>query len=286
MAGAQVVATPGFDSNRVPAWIDAFRPTILTAAPSLYRRLAEVVRKVEWVPEAPSLRLLVTGSDRTDPQTVAEASRILQAPMVEFYGLSEVAPLVATSAADGTSPAPGAVGRINPAWNASVLGPDGQSLPEGTEGEIALKGGHINRLVGRHAPQQRVTADGQLLTGDLGRIEGGSLFITGRVDDRINRGGEKIDPRAVEEVLKTHPSVAQVIVFPIPDSRLGQRVGAAVVAAGSTPTTEALQAYAAQRLFAQMVPETIVMTTTLPLNAAGKVSRAAMARALGLVPAA
>jgi acyl-CoA synthetase (AMP-forming)/AMP-acid ligase II/thioesterase domain-containing protein/acyl carrier protein/tetratricopeptide (TPR) repeat protein len=281
MSGAQVVATPGFDSASVLRWIDEFRPTVITAAPSVYRRIAAVANRTGWKARSPSLRLLVTGSDRTDAETSDEAARILEARVVQFYGLSEVAPLIATSNVGENLP-PGAIGRVNPPWTVSILDEDGSVLPRGAEGEIAVAGGFINPLIGRSAPTQRRTNDGRLLTGDIGRMERNTLFVTGRLDDRIHRGGEKIDPRAVEAVLLTHPSVSRVVVFPVPDSGLGQRVGAVVVTSGTTPAAETLQAYAAERLFAHMVPETIVFTPALPLNAAGKVARSTIAAQLGI----
>jgi acyl-CoA synthetase (AMP-forming)/AMP-acid ligase II/thioesterase domain-containing protein/acyl carrier protein/tetratricopeptide (TPR) repeat protein len=279
MSGGQVVAAPGFDSHRIFDWIDLFRPTFLTATPSVYRKIIDVARARNWAPR--SLRTLATGSDRIEGETIAEASRALGAPMVIFYGLTETSPLVSAGTAGDVSSA-NAVGRVNPPWSVSIVGDNGEDLPNDAEGEIALKGGHINPLVGRHAPQQRRTSDGRLLTGDLGRMEGETLFVTGRVDERINRGGQKIDPRAVEEVLRSHPAVSQAAAFPIQDSVLGQRVGAAVVAKGTPPQSQALQAFAAKRLFAHMVPETIVFVPALPVNHAGKVWRSKMAAALGV----
>jgi acyl-coenzyme A synthetase/AMP-(fatty) acid ligase/thioesterase domain-containing protein/acyl carrier protein len=276
VSGAEVVATPGFDSNRVLGWIDRFRPTILTAAPSLYRRLNDVARTTGWRADRPSLRLLVTGSDTTDAKTVATASQTFGAPMAEFYGMSEVAPLVGAGE-------PGDAGiRINPTWAVTIVAPDGQSLPEGQEGEIAVTGGYVNPFVGKHAPAPRKLSDGRYLTGDLGRKENGRLVITGRVDERIHRGGEKIDPRAVEDVLRAHPDVIEAAVFPVPDLELGHRVGAAIVPRGAAPTAEDLQAHAAKHLFAHMVPERIVMATALPASAAGKARRATLAAAFGL----
>jgi acyl-CoA synthetase (AMP-forming)/AMP-acid ligase II/tetratricopeptide (TPR) repeat protein len=279
--GGEVVSSPGFDRQRVLDWISEYRPTLVTAAPSLYKLIVQTADERRW--RAPgSLRVMVTGSDRIDAQTIADTERVLGAPLVQFYGLSEVAPLVATTPLEHRLPAD-AVGQVNPVWSVATV--DGDTvLPRGEVGEIAVRGGIINPLVGRNAPQQRMNAAGYLLTGDLGRLDGeGNLHVIGRVDDRIHRGGEKIDPRAVEEVLLALANVREATVFGIPDPVLGQRVGAAVVAAGGARLKAAdIQRAAAERLFSYMVPERIVFVDALPANAAGKIARSRMAETLGI----
>lgn len=278
LAGGGVIVSPGFDEASVFDWIEHLRPTYLTAAPGLFRALLK--RKTG---DVSSLRVLVTGSDSIDAATVARVNTVFAVPVRQFYVLSEVAPLVAATATGREAP-PGAIGPVQQPWTAVIVGPDGAGVPVGKAGEIAIRGGIINPLVGRNAPQQRMNAAGYLLTGDLGRLDGeGNLHVIGRVDDRIHRGGEKIDPRAVEEVLLALANVREATVFGIPDPVLGQRVGAAVVAAGGARLKAAdIQRAAAERLFSYMVPERIVFVDALPANAAGKIARSRMAETLGI----
>ena len=140
------------------------------------------------------------GSDRADPGLIDEVERQFRVPVVQFYGLSEVSPLVAVTPRTDENISPGSVGRIDSVWSVATLDADGRSQPPTLEGEIAVKGGFFNLAIGR--TNSRISSEGFLCTGDRGFVDQrGDLFLTGRVDDRIYRGGEKIDPRSVEEPL-------------------------------------------------------------------------------------
>jgi acyl-CoA synthetase (AMP-forming)/AMP-acid ligase II/thioesterase domain-containing protein/acyl carrier protein/Flp pilus assembly protein TadD len=282
--GGSVVCAPGFDEHRVLEWIEEWQPTYMTAAPSLYRsmlrRLAERGRSLEH----PAFRLLVTGSDKVDPALPAEVEAAFGAPLVLWYGVSEAAPLFTGTTPGDSAKWPGSVGAVNAPWTIAILDEKGVGLPPGAVGEIAAKGGLLNPTVGKDAVPHRITIDGYFRTGDLGRLDGdGHLYVLGRADDRIHRGAEKIDPSAVEAVLVSHSAVAEAVVFPVPDDDVGQRVGAALVLKFEASATIAeVQAFAAARLFAYMVPERIVFVDRLPVSATGKLSRTKLAEVLGL----
>ena len=285
MAGSSVVVASSSDRGEILKWIDTLRPTYMTASPNVYRTVLSHAAAARWSPDVLSLRFVGVGSDRIDAALVTEIGRALATSVRQFYALTEAAPMIAGSPPDCRVPS-GAVGQVNPIWSVRTVDSNGRPLVPGCEGEIAVKGGFINPIVGRDAPAQRKTSDGYLLTGDLGRIDSdGFLFVSGRVDDRIHRGGEKIDPPAVEEVLLGHPAIAQAAAFGLPDPMLGQRVGAVIVPrAGAEVDAVELQAFAAARLLAYMVPERIVVADRIPVSATGKVSRGALAAALGLAP--
>lgn len=288
VSGGSVVCAPGLDRALVCSWIDQFRPSYITGSPSIFRILAQRAAELGWKPPEGTLRQLVTGSDRIDLPTIDAVSRALDVPVRQFYGLSEVAPLVAVTPTDGSSFPAGSVGKVNPVWSVACVDEGGRPVPPGSEGEIALLGGFLNAIVGRVPARQRFTPDGRFLTGDLGVLDAdGFLVVTGRADDRIHTGGRKVDPRAIEELLLQHPAVATAVAFGIPDEVLGHRVGAAVVPkAGLSAAESDLQAFVAASAFSYMVPERIVVVSELPTGAAGKVARSDLARRLGLVASA
>jgi acyl-CoA synthetase (AMP-forming)/AMP-acid ligase II len=122
-------------------------------------------------------------------------------------------------------------------------------------------------------------------TGDQGAFdEGGYLWLTGRLKEIINRGGEKVSPLEVDGVLSDHPAVAQVVTFALPHPKLGEEVAAAVVLReGEEATEAALRAFAAERLAAFKVPRRVILLDEIPKGATGKLQRIGLAEKLGLV---
>jgi acyl-CoA synthetase (AMP-forming)/AMP-acid ligase II len=169
-------------------------------------------------------------------QTRLALARAFRVPIVEAYGMTEASHQITSTPLDAPPAKAGSVGvptgtsiaiiETNDANDAS----DAQ-VAAGHTGEIAVRGpGLTAGYRGSPKATARAFVDGWFRTGDLGRVdESGYLFITGRVKEIINRGGEKISPFEVEEVLRDHPAIAEVAAFAIPDDRLGEAVGAAVV---------------------------------------------------------
>lgn len=275
-AGGAVVWTPGFSRRAVLGWLDRFAPTFISAAPTIHRRLLAACDEDEWRPTRRGLRLLAVGSDRIEPATIRRLADRFQTRVVQFYGLSETSPFIAATPVDGPLGPEGSAGRLNSAWRVDVVDADGAAVAPGETGEIAVAGGFINRLVGTGGGTvQRIDAEGRLRTGDLGRIDaGGFLFIEGRTDDVINRGGEKVHPAAVEAAIGSHPRVTAAVAFGIPDPILGARVGAVVESdAFPGPTADELLEHAARGLKGFMVPERLFIVPRIPTNRLGKVSR-------------
>jgi long-chain acyl-CoA synthetase len=204
------------------------------------------------------------------------------------YGLTE-APTIVTIE-DPAGPAVlGSAGRAAPQLNVSIRDADGIELPTDEIGEICVAPATTGPLAGVYTPmleywrRPEATAEamrgGVLHTGDLGRLDtDGNLFVTGRKNDLIIRGGANVYPAEVERVLAEHSCVAASVVIGVPDDRLGERVVAAVVPApGSTPTAEDLRAHCAASLARYKVPEQFLVVESLPRNAMGKVLRATVA---------
>ena len=167
----------------------------------------------------------------------------------------------------------------------AILDESGASLPAGVRGEVAIRGANVT--AGYEAnPEANAGAfvGGWFRTGDQGVLdEDGYLTITGRLKEIINRGGEKISPYEVDEVLMGHDAVAQAVTFAVAHDRLGEDVAAAVVPReGRSPTARELREFAAERLAPFKVPRTVVVVDEIPKGATGKLRRIGLAERLGL----
>jgi len=167
------------------------------------------------------------------------------------------------------------------------MGEDGSLLGPETVGEIVIRGPNVMAAY-ENNPDANAKAftNGWFRTGDQGVMDAdGYLRITGRLKEIINRGGEKISPREVDEVLLDHPAVAQAVTFAIPHDKLGEEVGAAIVLADGAESDErAIRDFAAARLADFKVPRRIVFLDEIPKGPTGKLTRIGLAQKLGLIP--
>jgi acyl carrier protein len=167
----------------------------------------------------------------------------------------------------------------------AVMGPDRRLLGPDQDGEVVIRGANVTSGY-RDDPEADAAAfaDGWFRTGDQGRLDAdGYLTLTGRLKEIINRGGEKVAPREIDEVLLEHPGVAQAVAFAVPDRRLGEQVAAAVVARpGSDVHERELRVFVAERLAPYKVPRRIVLLDELPKGPTGTLQRIGLAARLGL----
>jgi acyl-CoA synthetase (AMP-forming)/AMP-acid ligase II len=262
-------------------WDDlrAVAATWFTAVPTIYEILLNrSERDFPGAGVAP-LRFVRSCSAPLNTATGRAMERTLGAPLLSAYGMTETAHQVASE------PLPqhgslkhGSVGRATGA-HLRVLDQDGQTCPAGAEGEVWVQGPTVARgYLGDPAETARSFADGWFRTGDLGSLdEDGYLFLTGRIKNLINRGGEKISREHVEDILAGCPGVAEAAVFAIPDATYGQRVGAAVVVReGESIGSEQILQYCRNWLSAVEVPDRLEVVATLPHTAKGGLDRLAV----------
>jgi fatty-acyl-CoA synthase len=202
---------------------------------------------------------------------------------VNAYGLTETSSTIAVLGPDdhrvahgSDDPAVrarlGSVGRPLPTLELEIRDPMGNPLPAGETGEIVVRGEQVaGEYLGRHA----LTDDGWFLTNDGGRLDGaGFLFVEGRLDDVIVRGGENMSPGEIEDVLLQHPDVAEAGVTGVPDDEWGEAVAAAVVLHAGAATDEAgLQAWVREHLRSSRTPVVVDIRDSLPYNETGKLLR-------------
>jgi acyl-CoA synthetase (AMP-forming)/AMP-acid ligase II len=165
----------------------------------------------------------------------------------------------------------GSVGRPLPSLELEIRGHNGEVLPAGQSGEVYVRG---EQIAGEYLHKKVIQDDGWFATNDSGWLdEGGYLFVEGRLDDVIVRGGENISPGEVEDVLRKHPGVADVAVFGVPDDQWGEKVAAVVVPREPKPTVEELAAWVKASLRSTKTPETWEFRAELPYNDTGKLLR-------------
>jgi Acyl-CoA synthetases (AMP-forming)/AMP-acid ligases II len=282
--GAGVVCTPGFYATEFFGWMAEFHPTWYTAVPTMHQSILARAGQHQDVIRRSPLRFIRSSSSALPPQVMAGLEQAFGAPVIEAYGMTEAAHQMASNPLPPRRRKPGTVG-LAAGPRIGIMDPAGNLLPAGSQGEVVIRGPNVTRGYESNADANRAAfTHGWFRTGDQGCLdEEGYLSLTGRLKEIINRGGEKISPREVDEVLLDHAAVAQVVTFAIPDGALGEEVGAAVVLRqGLSATERELRDFAAARLADFKVPKTIVTLDEIPKGPTGKLQRIGLAARLGL----
>lgn len=270
------VCAGGFQPQKFFLWLEGFQPTWFSAVPTILQQILEHAPRHAAVLERASIRFVRTAGAPLPPSVAEGIETFFGAPLLQIYGLSEAPSITAGSLT--AERRPGSCGRAT-CNEVVVVDGNGGPLPPGDTGEIVVRGpGVIEGYFRNMEATQAAFRAGWFHTGDVGHLDSdGYLFLTGRASDFINRGGEKISPMEVEQVLLAHPAVSQALVFSVPHEKLGEDVAAAVVLREGVSATEAgLQEFAAGRLAAHKLPRRIVFLKELPVGPTGKVLRSQM----------
>lgn len=276
-AGSSVIVTGGFDAPSFFGWMRDLQPTWYTAVPTIHRALLTAAEANPNRARSSSLRVIRSASSSLAPAILNGLEATFGVPVLETYGMTEAASQIAANPFELRKI--GSVGRAA-GPEIAIMDDAGRTLAHGERGEIMLRGPNMSR--GYHndeAATQAAFRNGWFRTGDLGYLDAdGYLFIVGRIKDVINRGGQKVSPLEVEEVLLAHPAVLEAGVFAIPHAKLGENVAAVVVLrSNSEATSDQLRQFARKRLAAYKVPSLIRSVAALPKGASGKVKRNALA---------
>jgi len=285
-AGSEVCCTSGFNALRFFSWMAEARPTWYTAVPTMHQTILSRAAKNAEIIKANPLRFIRSSSSSLAPQIIQELEQVFGAPVIESYGMTEAAHQMASNPLPPGKRKPGSVG-LAAGPEVGVIDAAGNLLSAGATGEIAIRG--LNVMSGyENNPKANGEAfsNGWFRTGDQGVMDAeGYITITGRLKEIINRGGEKISPREVDEVLMDHPAVQQCVTFALPHDKLGEEVAAAVVLReGAQAGEKDLREFAAKRLADFKVPRKILILPEIPKGATGKTQRIGLAQKLGLTP--
>ncbi|MGB9308862.1 MAG: fatty acid--CoA ligase family protein, partial [Mycobacterium sp.] len=281
-AGRRMTYLPDFSAHQ---WLALVREDRMTHAMVVPTMLARIVAELDGATaDAPALRSIAYGGARMPSNVLRAALAAFPgADFVNAYGLTETSSTIAVlgpedhRAALAGDPLAvsrlGSVGQMIPGVECQIRGDHGQPLAPGEAGQIWVRGAQVS---GEYQGVGSVLDENDwFCTRDQGRLDAdGYLFVDGRVDDTIIRGGENIAPAEIEDVLVEHPGVDQVVVVGAQDEEWGERIVAVVVpAAGADPDPEDLRAFVRTRLRSSRTPDEVVFRSDLPYTATGKVVR-------------
>ena len=285
-AGGQVHCTLGFNALKFFAWMNEAKPSWYSAVPTMHQTILSRAANNANAIAANPLRFIRSSSASLPPQVLLELEKVFNCPVIESYGMTEAAHQMASNPLPSAKRIPGSVG-IAAGPDVAIMNESGEILPRESVGEIVIRGENVT-LGYENNPNANAEAftHGWFRTGDQGVMNAeGYLTLTGRLKEIINRGGEKISPREVDDVLMDHPAVQQVITFAMPHDKLGEDVAAAVVLReGASATEKELREFVSQRVADFKVPRKIVFLAEIPKGATGKLQRIGLAAKLGLVP--
>jgi acyl-CoA synthetase (AMP-forming)/AMP-acid ligase II len=281
-AGRRLVYLENFSAS---GWLQRARESSVTHAMVVPTMLSRIVDALDAGEEPPAaLRSLSYGGSRTSPSVLERALTVFpNTGFVNAYGLTETASTIALLGPDDHREALASddplirrrlssAGRLLPMVEAEIRDDDGQVVPAGDVGILFLRG---EQIAGEYSSGSLLDTDGWFCTRDHAFLdEDGFLFIEGRADDTIIRGGENIAPAEIEDALTAHPAVGDACVLGVPDDEWGQRIVAAVVLRpGASATPDEIRDFVARRLRSSRTPERIDVVDELPRTPTGKVLR-------------
>ena len=253
--------------------------TWYSAVPTIHQMLL-MRNRGERPPGSEKLRFIRSSSSALSPETMGQLEARFGAPVIEAYGMTEASHQMASNPLPPAPHKPGSVG-LETGIRLGVMDEQGSLLAQGRSGEVVIQG---NSVIDGYANNPDANAKSFVgswfRTGDLGVLDAdGYLSLIGRIKEMINRGGEKIAPREIDEVLLQHPSVGEAVAFGSPHPSWGEEVAAAVVL--KSPATEKeLIAFAREHLADYKVPKRVFIVEQIPRTGSGKIQRRSVAETL------
>jgi len=277
--GGTVVVPAKF--NPLSFWntVREHRATWYSAVPTIHQVLLARAKGTRPA-GAEQLRFIRSCSAALSPQTMSDIESTFGVPILEAYGMTEAAHQMASNPLPPAPRKAGSVGR-GTSVEVAILDKAGNVLPPGVTGEVSIKGANVfSGYEGNAEANAESFSNGWFRTGDQGFLgDDEYLTLVGRIKELINRGGEKISPREIDDALLTHPAVAEAVCFGIPDRVYGEGVAAAVVLKNEA-TEKELIAHCRSSLSDFKCPTTVYIVETIPRTATGKIQRRNVAAAI------
>jgi acyl-CoA synthetase (AMP-forming)/AMP-acid ligase II len=283
--GASVFAAPGFDAMKFFSWLEQANPTWYTAVPTMHQMILMRAKRHQDIIDKARLRFIRSASSSLPPQVLAELEATFEVPVVEAYAMTEASHQMTCNQLPPGQRKPGTVGCAAGPEVAIMDEEEPKLLETDVIGEIVIKGANVTAgYENNPTANAECFVNGWFRTGDQGVMdEDGFLTITGRLKEIINRGGEKISPREVDDVLMDHAAVQQVVTFSMPHKSLGEEIAAAVVLRkGHNADEKGIRIFAGERLASFKVPRKIIILDEIPKGATGKLQRIGLAEKLGV----
>lgn len=277
--GGSMVVPPKFSATEF--WVDftTHQANWYTAVPTIH----QILLKNPPPNPKPAIRFIRSCSSPLSPTVFQQLEETYNAPVLEAYAMTEAAHQMTSNPLPPAKRKPGSVG-IGQGVEVRIMNEQGEEVPQGSEGEICIKGENVTKgyLNNESANASSYHQNGFFRTGDQGKKdEDGYIIITGRIKELINKGGEKISPIELDNVLTRHPKVSEAVSFAIPDEVYGQDIGVAVVLkSGNTLTDGELKGWVAERVAKFKVPRRVYFTEVMPKTATGKIQRRIVAETM------
>jgi long-chain acyl-CoA synthetase len=271
--GGTLTLLPRFDPGKALQIIERDRVTIFEGVPTMYSAMLH--HQGDPRPDTSSLRLCISGGAAMPVEVLRNFEREFDCIILEGYGLSETSPVASFNHPDKVRK-PGSVGTPVEGVEMRLVDGDGNDVPPGEVGEIAIRGHNVMKgYWGKPEATAEAIPDGWFRTGDMGRVDSdGYYYIVDRKKEMIIRGGFNVYPREIEEVLHEHPAVAEAAVVGLPHPELGEDVGAAVaLKPGASATGDELRAFVKERVAAYKYPRHVWLVDELPKGPTGKILR-------------
>jgi acyl-CoA synthetase (AMP-forming)/AMP-acid ligase II len=275
-SGGTVVVPPKFDPLTFWPAVHDHSATWYSAVPTMHQMLL-VRNRGERPPGAGNLRFIRSSSSALSPETMQQLESRFGAPVLEAYGMTEASHQMASNPLPPAERRPGTVG-MGTGVQLGVVDDSSALVPRGHPGEVVIRGPNVIDGYSNNPEANAASfVDGWFRTGDQGTLDAdGYLSLTGRLKEMINRGGEKIAPREIDDVLKQHPAVGEAVAFGSPHPSWGEEVAAAVVLKEPVSEKE-LIAFARERLADYKVPKKLYIVDKIPTTATGKIQRRSVA---------
>jgi acyl-CoA synthetase (AMP-forming)/AMP-acid ligase II/acyl carrier protein len=281
VSGGSAVCPAAFSAADFVSLLGEFRPTWYTAVPAMHQSILVQAESCAGTIKQNPLRFIRSCSAPLPQRLATELENVFGAPVIEAYGMTEAAHQIASNPLPPAARKPGSVGKAAGA-EIAIVDRAGRRQPLGAIGEVVIRGANVMCGYAGCGGGDGVFLHGWLRTGDLGCLDADEyLFLTGRIKELINRGGEKISPREIDDVLAAHPAVSQAAAFAVKHPTLGEDVMAAVVLRpGAAAEPEEIRRFAASELGDVKVPRQIFFIDGMPRSASGKIQRARLAELL------
>jgi len=271
--GAALAIIPRFEPKPAMDLISGEKVSIMLGVPTMYAAILNHPDNATM--DTSSLRTCASGGSAMPLEVMRGFEEKFGCVILEGYGLSETSPVASFNMPDRERK-PGTIGVAIPGCEMRCVDLEGNEVPTGEVGEIAIRGDNVMKGYWRKPEAtEEAIPDGWFRTGDLATMDDEGFFtIVDRKKDMILRGGMNVYPREVEELLYTHPDILEAAVVGMPDELLGEQVGAAVaLRPGATATPEEIVAWAKERIAAYKYPRTVWIVEELPKGPTGKILR-------------
>lgn len=273
--GGTVICGTKFEVELFFKLLESTRPTWFQAVPAALHEVVAHARRAGRECVGSSLRFVRSVAAALPPEVMAQVETLFGVPVIQTFGMTEASPLITSTLLPPAERKAGSVGRSF-GTEVGVMDDAGNLLPTSDVGEVVVRGPNIMHGY-ENDPEATESSfrHGWFHTGDLGCFdEDGDLFLKGRIRELINRGGEKVSPPELDEILSAHPDILQAAAFSVPHRVLGEDVAVAIVPREQGQlSAEEIREYLAARVSSFKIPQQVEFVNELPLGATGKVSR-------------